>query len=159
MSWGVGHRCSLDLALLWLWCRLATAAPLLSLAWELHMPSVCPPKKKKNMAALSHLPYILLFFLCFEGQALAIDELFTFHLACPHILLPWVTPLFQLGAFHPKTTTKTFLVIFWNPFRAFQTSHFVCLFEPVSIKLGSSLSLFTYCTIFPSVWGFCSHWS
>ena len=25
-SWHVGHRCSSDLALLWLWCRLAAIA-------------------------------------------------------------------------------------------------------------------------------------
>ena len=35
MSCGVGHRYSLDLALLWLWCRLAAAAPIGPLAWEL----------------------------------------------------------------------------------------------------------------------------
>ena len=31
----MGHRCSLDPALLWLWCRLAPAAPIQPLAWEL----------------------------------------------------------------------------------------------------------------------------
>ena len=35
MSCGVGCRYSSDLALLWLWCRLAAAAPIWSLAWEL----------------------------------------------------------------------------------------------------------------------------
>ena len=35
MSCGVGHRCGLDLALLWLWCRLAATAPIQPLAWEL----------------------------------------------------------------------------------------------------------------------------
>ena len=34
MSCGVGCRCGLDLALLWLWCRLAAAAPIRTLAWE-----------------------------------------------------------------------------------------------------------------------------
>ena len=34
MSYGVGHRRSLDLALLWLWHRLAATAPLRPLAWE-----------------------------------------------------------------------------------------------------------------------------
>ena len=35
MSCGVGHRCSLDLALLWLlWRRLAATAPIRPLAWE-----------------------------------------------------------------------------------------------------------------------------
>ena len=32
MSCGVGHRCGLDPALLWLW--LAVVAPIPSLAWE-----------------------------------------------------------------------------------------------------------------------------
>ena len=34
MSCGVGHRCGLDLALLWLWCRLAATALIRPLAWE-----------------------------------------------------------------------------------------------------------------------------
>ena len=32
MSCGVGH--SLDMALLWLWCRLAATVPIRPLAWE-----------------------------------------------------------------------------------------------------------------------------
>ena len=35
MSCGIGLRRGLDLALLWLWCRLAAAAPIGPLAWEL----------------------------------------------------------------------------------------------------------------------------
>ena len=35
MSCGTGHRGSLDLALSWLWCKLAAAAPFQPLAWEL----------------------------------------------------------------------------------------------------------------------------
>ena len=35
MSCGVGHRCRLDPALLWLRCRLAATAPIRPLAWEL----------------------------------------------------------------------------------------------------------------------------
>ena len=34
MSCGVGRRRGSDLALLWLWCRLAAAAPTGPLAWE-----------------------------------------------------------------------------------------------------------------------------
>ena len=34
MSCGVGRRCSLDPALLWLWCRPAPTAPIQPLAWE-----------------------------------------------------------------------------------------------------------------------------
>ena len=34
MSCGVGRRCGLDLALLWLWCRPAATAQIGPLAWE-----------------------------------------------------------------------------------------------------------------------------
>ena len=34
MSCGVGHRCGLDRALLWLWYRLAAIALIQPLAWE-----------------------------------------------------------------------------------------------------------------------------
>ena len=34
MSCGVGHRCGLDLTLLWLWHRLAATALIRPLAWE-----------------------------------------------------------------------------------------------------------------------------
>ena len=34
MSCGVGHRRGSDLALLWLWPRLAATAPIRPLAWE-----------------------------------------------------------------------------------------------------------------------------
>ena len=34
MSCGVGHRHGLDLALLWLWCRLVATALIQALAWE-----------------------------------------------------------------------------------------------------------------------------
>ena len=51
MSCGVGRRCGLDLALLWLWYRLAAAAPIRPLAGE--SPYVAPmaikEKKKKKV--------------------------------------------------------------------------------------------------------------
>ena len=34
MSCGIGHRCSLDLSLLWLWGRLVATALIRPLAWE-----------------------------------------------------------------------------------------------------------------------------
>ena len=34
MSFGVGHRHGLDLALLWLWCRAGAIAPIRPVAWE-----------------------------------------------------------------------------------------------------------------------------
>ena len=33
-NWGISCRCGVDLALLWLWCRPAAAAPIWPLTWE-----------------------------------------------------------------------------------------------------------------------------
>ena len=43
MSYDVGHGCSLDLVLLWLWCRPAAAALIRPLAW-----GVALQKDQKN---------------------------------------------------------------------------------------------------------------
>ena len=49
MSWGVGHRCGSDLALLWLWCRPVATAPIQLLAWEPpHAAGAAPQKQKTN---------------------------------------------------------------------------------------------------------------
>ena len=49
MSWGVGHRCGSDSALLWLWCRPATTASIRPLTWEPPCASGnCPRKDKKT---------------------------------------------------------------------------------------------------------------
>ena len=48
MSFGVGYKCGLDATLLWLWCRLAAAAPFPSLAWELPYARGVDLKKKKS---------------------------------------------------------------------------------------------------------------
>ena len=53
MSCGIGRSCGLDPELLWLWYRLAAAAPIQPLAWEppyamraaLNRP---PPKKSES---------------------------------------------------------------------------------------------------------------
>lgn len=47
VSCGVGRRSGSDLALLWLWCRLAAASPVLPLAWELPYAADVALKKKK----------------------------------------------------------------------------------------------------------------
>ena len=44
MSCGVGHRRGLDPVLLWLWCRLAAATSIRTLAWELPHASGAAPK-------------------------------------------------------------------------------------------------------------------
>ena len=49
MSCGVGQRCSLDLVLLWLWCRPAATALIRSLAWETpYAVGVALEKKRKK---------------------------------------------------------------------------------------------------------------
>ena len=48
MSCSVGHRLSLDLALLWLWCRWAAAPLIQSLAWELSYAMSVALKRKKQ---------------------------------------------------------------------------------------------------------------
>ena len=47
MSCGVVRRCGLDLALLWLWCRLAAPALVEPLAWELPNASGTVLKKRE----------------------------------------------------------------------------------------------------------------
>ena len=48
MSCGVGRRCSLDPAWLWLWGRLAAAAPIQPLAWKLPYTAGAAVKSKKQ---------------------------------------------------------------------------------------------------------------
>ena len=48
VSCGVGLRCSLDLALLWLWCRPETVVQLDPKPGNFHMLQVQPLKKKKK---------------------------------------------------------------------------------------------------------------
>ena len=48
MSCAVGHTRGLDLALLWLWCRLAAVALIQSLAWEPPYAVGAALKKKKK---------------------------------------------------------------------------------------------------------------
>ena len=48
MSCGVGHRCSLDPELLWLWHRVAVTAPFCPLAWELPYAIGAALKSKKK---------------------------------------------------------------------------------------------------------------
>ena len=50
MSCGVGHRYSLDPALLWLWHRLTAAAPIGPLAWESpYTVGAAPENTKKTI--------------------------------------------------------------------------------------------------------------
>ena len=51
MSCAVGRRCSSDLALLWLWRRLAATAPTRPLAWD---PPYAPEKTKEKSKWRNH---------------------------------------------------------------------------------------------------------
>ena len=56
MSCGVGHSHSSDLALVWLWRRLAAAVPIQPLAWEL--PHAMALKRWKNKKEISSKSYM-----------------------------------------------------------------------------------------------------
>ena len=47
-SCSIGHRWSLDLVLLWLWCRWAAATLILPLDWDFHMLQVRLFKKERK---------------------------------------------------------------------------------------------------------------
>ena len=53
MSYSVDHRCSSDLAGLWLWRRPATAAPIQSLSQELLCAAGVALQRKKNAQLFS----------------------------------------------------------------------------------------------------------
>ena len=48
VSCGVGHRQGSDPELLWLWCRLASGAPIQPLVWELPYAMGAALKRKKE---------------------------------------------------------------------------------------------------------------
>ena len=66
MSYGVGHRCSLDPAWVWLWGRLAAVALIRPLAWEIpHTIGAAlkrkkKKKKKRTLAVLRHIFQLVL---------------------------------------------------------------------------------------------------
>ena len=54
MNCGVGRKPSSDLALLWLWCRLAATAPIQLLVWELpYAVSVTLKKEEEKLSLFS----------------------------------------------------------------------------------------------------------
>ena len=55
MSCGVRHRFGSDLALLWLWCRLAATAPIRPLAWELPYDTPASLKKTKRQKTCTYI--------------------------------------------------------------------------------------------------------
>ena len=65
VSCGVGHRCGSDLALLWLWRRLAAVAPSRPLSWEPpYAADVALKTKKKKKKRKKELENKLQLSLC-----------------------------------------------------------------------------------------------
>ena len=62
MSCGVGRRHGSDLALLWLWHRLAATAPIRPLAWEPPYTAGVALKQTKKMGNLDKVKSILICF-------------------------------------------------------------------------------------------------
>ena len=62
MSCHVGHRCGLEPALLWLWCRLVATALIRTLAWEPpYAMGVALKKKKEKLLKLNNKKTIQFF--------------------------------------------------------------------------------------------------
>ena len=57
MGCGVGHRRGSDLVWLWLWCRLAAAAPIRPLVKELPYAAGVAPQKEKEILIKSSIDY------------------------------------------------------------------------------------------------------
>ena len=58
MSCVVGHRCGLNLALLWLWCRPVAIAPIWPLAWEPpYAKGAALKRQKKRKEKVQHRYY------------------------------------------------------------------------------------------------------
>ena len=77
MSCGVGRRHSLDLVLLWLWCRPVAAAPIGPLAWEppyaagTALEKTKKEKRKKNLYVSGFHQLIFCIFPLFSFKNLA----------------------------------------------------------------------------------------
>ena len=65
MSCGVGHNCSSDPALLWLWHRLASVALIQPLAWETpYAVGAGLKRKKKSLEILSYVIVLMYGDIC-----------------------------------------------------------------------------------------------
>ena len=65
MSGGIGGKYGLDLILLWLWCRLAAAAPIRSLAWEILYATSAALKSNQTNKQIKYL--------CLRNEDLKLD--------------------------------------------------------------------------------------
>ena len=113
MSYAVGRTGGWDLALLWLWCRLAAVAVIGLLAWEppYAIPSALKSKKKKIIEVCkTHT---------FSSFMLNID---TKQHYCHQHKLGWVTSLFHMFLFQ----CVSYLASFYSAFLSFFFFFFIC---------------------------------
>ena len=87
MSYGAGHRCSSDLALLWLWHRPEATAPVRPLAWEPPYAGGCSTKKTKANIYIKTLPLCIASSYFLELPALSTLYLFTSSFSFQHAFL------------------------------------------------------------------------
>ena len=74
MSYAVGCRCGSDLSLLWLWHKLAAAAPIQILAWELpYATGVALKKRRKKKNPKTPLMMTITFTDYLTGQPKLVD--------------------------------------------------------------------------------------
>ena len=69
VSCGVGCRCDLNPALLWLWCGPVAGAPIHSLVWELLYATGVALKRQKNKKLSFRIFLITRFFKLFSCQS------------------------------------------------------------------------------------------
>ena len=82
MSYGVGRRCGLDPALLWLWCRPAATAPIQPLAWEAPYTLSAALKRKEKKKICSRNMFVCLFIYLFIYDFLG---LYLLHMEVPRL--------------------------------------------------------------------------
>ena len=66
-SWGLDHRCSSDLVLLWLWCRPAATVLIRPLSITPQVLALKRKKEKKKKKRLNKIGWVCLFSLFLEG--------------------------------------------------------------------------------------------
>ena len=81
MSCGVGRRRGLDLALLWLWLRMAATAPIRPLAWEPPCAAGEALKRHRTKKKKGILSTVTIFFY----EIKEISSAFLIWLECPDV--------------------------------------------------------------------------
>ena len=102
MSGGVGHRHGSDLALLWLWYRLAAVALIRHLAWEPPYAAgvALKSKKKKSISSFTNPP---IFLLLWRKEKINRNH-----------LIPFTLSIFCLFIYHKMICSKYDHLLLWD---------------------------------------------